>query len=233
MVLCENIFNFVVLNVNKLLLIIKTKITIMKKLFIFLLVALFATQPIYAQDVASEARKEAKKQAKNAKRDGFELQGHGDMESVIARHLEKIISGKAEEIIGSRYGAKYRESAIGLAIEQAIREHIGLANSVIKGRIVTTIIDSDSYHATKFMADYERVLSGKLSGELRPSFILVRSDKQSKNWSAEAFYALDYEQAHRMHLDAIRYAAEQQGLWQMYGSIMTEWVTDLIRIMKK
>lgn len=222
MVLCENIFNFVVLNVNKLLLIIKTKITIMKKLFIFLLVALFATQSIYAQDVASEARKEAKKGTKSVRRDGFKLLESGDLEGSMARHLEKVLSGKALQLAGTAEDKNSINIAVSVARNNAINAHVELASSVVKGRIVSEIIDLGNEQTEKFLAQYERILSGVLKSELSLSYTLYK--EQNNKCSVRAYYLLDYERAQKIHLDAIRHAAEQQGLWQMYGSRMSIWI---------
>ena len=81
----------------------------MKKLFLVLAAALVAIAPLSAQvdkDVARTAKKDAAKSAKAALKEGYTMLESGDLETRIAKHLEKVYAKTAFEITNTAEGKR-------------------------------------------------------------------------------------------------------------------------------
>ena len=202
----------------------------MKKLLFMVVAALVAVTPLYAQSNKElrQISKDAKVAAKEAEKEGYKMLEPGNLESEIAKHLTKTeISGaEAFGIVGTANGKKSVNMAKSQARNNVLNEHAESARSLVQGRVTSDMQDISGEQAENFVAAYERLVCAELSGEVRVSYTLVRHNKKENNYDVKLVCYVDYEAAHKAHLNALNRAAEQQQLAQKYGSNISNWIQE-------
>ena len=200
----------------------------MKKFLILGIVALFAITPIYAQTNKQSrmAKKEAKKAVKDAEKEGYKMLEVGDLEMRIANHLEKVYAGTAFQIVNTAEGKRSVNMAKSIARNNVLNEHAENARSIVKGRVTSDMHDVGNVQAENFVAAYERLVLAELNGEVRVSYTLVRHNKKQNTYDVKLVCLVDYDAAHKAHLNAIKRAAEQQEVAQKYGTKISEWINE-------
>ena len=200
----------------------------MKKVLLILVAALVAVAPLSAQsakDVRS-AKKEAKASAKEAYKDGYKMLEAGDLETRIAKHLEKVYAGTAFQIVNTAEGKRSLNMAKTIARNNVLNEHAEQARSMVKGRVTSDMQDVNEVQRENFVAAYERLICAELNGEVRVSYTLVRHNKKENTYDVKLVCLVDYDAAHQVHLNAIKRAAEEQKLAQQYGTKISEWINE-------
>ena len=201
----------------------------MKKLFLVLAAALVAIAPLSAQvdkDVARAAKKDAAKAAKAALKDGYTMLESGDLETRITKHLEKVYANTAFEITNTAEGKRSVNMAKTIARNNIFNEHAESARSMVKGRVTSDMQDVNNVQAENFVAAYERLVCTELNGEVRVSYTLVRHNKKDNTYDVKLVCLVDYDAAHKVHVNAIKRAAEQQQLAQQYGTKISSWIDE-------
>lgn len=200
----------------------------MKRLFLLLGAALIAVAPLSAQSskIARQAKKEAKKAVKDAEKEGYKMLEVGDLETRIAKHLEKIHAGTAFEIVNTAEGKRSVNMAKSIARNNILNEHAESARSIVKGRVANDLHDVNERQAENFVAAYERLVCAELNGEVRVSYTLVRHNKKQNTYDVKLVCLVDYDSAHKIHLNAIKRAAEEQKMAQQYGTKISEWIDE-------
>lgn len=200
----------------------------MKKVLLILVAALVAVAPLSAQsakDVRS-AKKEAKASAKEVYKDGYKMLEAGDLETRIAKHLEKVYAGTAFQIVNTAEGKRSLNMAKTIARNNVLNEHAEQARSMVKGRVTSDMQDVNEVQRENFVAAYERLICAELNGEVRVSYTLVRHNKKENTYDVKLVCLVDYDAAHQVHLNAIKRAAEEQKLAQQYGTKISEWINE-------
>ena len=200
----------------------------MKKLLVLGIVALFAITPLYAQTNKQTrlAKKEAKKAVKEAEKEGYKMLEVGDLEMRIAQHLEKVYAGEAFQIVNTAEGKRSINLAKTIARNNILNEHAESARAIVKGRVASDMHDVGNVQQENFVAAYERLVLAELNGEVRVSYTLVRHNKKQNTYDVKLVCLVDYEAAHKSHLNAIKRAAEQQELAQKYGTKISNWINE-------
>lgn len=201
----------------------------MKKLFLVLAAVVVAIAPLTAQvdkDVARTAKKDAAKSAKAALKDGYTMLESGDLESRIAKHLEMVYSKTAFEITNTAEGKRSVNMAKTIARNNVLNEHAESARSMVKARVTSDMQDVNNVQSENFVAAYERLVCSELNGEVRVSYTLVRHNKKDNTYDVKLVCLVDYDAAHKVHVNAIKRAAEQQQLAQQYGTKISSWIDE-------
>ena len=200
----------------------------MKKLLFMVVAALVAVTPLYAQSNKElrQISKDAKVAAKEAEKEGYKMLEPGNLESEIAKHLTKRASGEVFEIVNEVNGKKSVNMAKSQARNNVLNEHAESARSLVQGRVTSDMQDISGEEAENFLAAYERLVCAELSGEVRVSYTLVRHNKKENTYDVKLVCYVDYEAAHKAHLNALNRAAEQQQLAQKYGSNISNWIQE-------
>lgn len=201
----------------------------MKKLFLVLAAVVVAIAPLSAQvdkDVARTAKKDAAKSAKAALKDGYTMLESGDLESRIAKHLEMVYSKTAFEITNTAEGKRSVNMAKTIARNNVLNEHAESARSMVKARVTSDMQDVNNVQSENFVAAYERLVCSELNGEVRVSYTLVRHNKKDNTYDVKLVCLVDYDAAHKVHVNAIKRAAEQQQLAQQYGTKISSWIDE-------
>lgn len=200
----------------------------MKKLLFMVVAALVAVTPLYAQSNKElrQISKDAKVAAKEAEKEGYKMLEPGNLESEIAKHLTRLAGGEVFQIVSTANGKKSVNMAKSQARNNALNEHAESARSLVQGRVTSDMQDISGEQAENFVAAYERLVCAELSGEVRVSYTLVRHNKKENNYDVKLVCYIDYEAAHKAHLNALNRAAEQQQLAQKYGSNISNWIQE-------
>ena len=200
----------------------------MKKLLLLLSIVLIAVAPVSAQTNKQirQAKKEAKKAVKEAKKDGYKMLEVGDLETTIAKHIAKVNAGTAFQIVNTAEGKRSVNMAKTIARNNVLNEHAEAARSLVKGRVTSDMHDITDVQAENFVAAYERLVCAELNGEVRVSYTLVRHNKKKNTYDVKLVCLVDYDAAHKAHLNAITRAAEQQEVAQKYGTKISEWINE-------
>ena len=188
-----------------------------------------AIAPLSAQvdkDVARTAKKDAAKSAKAALKDGYTMLESGDLESRIAKHLEMVYSKTAFEITNTAEGKRSVNMAKTIARNNVLNEHAESARSMVKARVTSDMQDVNNVQSENFVAAYERLVCSELNGEVRVSYTLVRHNKKDNTYDVKLVCLVDYDAAHKVHVNAIKRAAEQQQLAQQYGTKISSWIDE-------
>ncbi|MBO5732629.1 MAG: hypothetical protein J6R38_03300 [Alistipes sp.] len=200
----------------------------MKKLLFMVVAALVAVTPLYAQSNKElrQISKDAKVAAKEAEKEGYKMLEPGNLESEIAKHITRRASGEVFEIVNIVTGKKSVNMAKSQARNNVLNEHAESARSLVQGRVTSDMQDISGEQAENFLAAYERLVCAELSGEVRVSYTLVRHNKKENTYDVKLVCYVDYEAAHKAHLNALNRAAEQQQLAQKYGSNISNWIQE-------
>lgn len=200
----------------------------MKKFLFLLGVALIAVAPLSAQTNKEVrlAKKEAKKAVKEAYKEGYKMLEVGDLEMRIANHLEKVYAGTAFQLVNTAEGKRSVNMAKTIARNNVLNEHAESARSIVKGRVTSDMHDVSNVQNENFVAAYERLVCAELNGEVRVSYTLVRHNKKQNTYDVKLVCLVDYDAAHKAHLNAMKRAAEQQEMAQKYGSKISEWINE-------
>ncbi|MBR6655103.1 MAG: hypothetical protein IKL20_00665 [Alistipes sp.] len=200
----------------------------MKKILLLLGVAMLAIAPVSAQSKKDVrlAKKEAKKAVKAAEKEGYKMLEVGDLETRIAKHLEKVYAGTAFQIVNTAEGKRSVNMAKSIARNNIINEHAESARAIVKGRVTSDMHDVNSVQAENFVAAYERLVCAELNGEVRVSYTLVRHNKKQNTYDVKLVCLIDYDAAHQRHLNAIKRAAEEQKMAQEYGTRISKWIDE-------
>ena len=200
----------------------------MKKILFILSVLMIAIAPVGAQTSKQSrmAKKEAKTAAKEAYKDGYKMLEPGDLEMRIANHLEQVYAGNAFQIVGSVNDKISVNQAKSQARNNILNEHAESARSIVKGRVTSDMHDIGGIQAENFVAAYERLVCAELNGEVRVSYTLVRHNKKENTYDVKLVCLIDYEAAHKAHLNAIKRAAKEQEIAQQYGTQISEWINE-------
>ena len=200
----------------------------MKKILFLLGAVLIAVAPMSAQTHKEVrlAKKEAKKAVKDAEKEGYKMLEVGDLEMRIANHLEKVYAGTAFQLVNTAEGKRSVNMAKTIARNNVLNEHAESARSIVKGRVTSDMHDVSNVQNENFVAAYERLVCAELNGEVRVSYTLVRHNKKQNTYDVKLVCLVDYDAAHKAHLNAIKRAAEQQEMAQKYGSKISEWINE-------
>ena len=200
----------------------------MKKLLFMVVAALVAVTPLYAQSNKElrQISKDAKVAAKEAEKEGYKMLEPGNLESEIAKHITRTNGGEAFQIVNIVTGKKSVNMAKSQARNNVLNEHAESARSLVQGRVTSDMQDISGEQAENFVAAYERLVCAELSGEVRVSYTLVRHNKKENTYDVKLVCYVDYEAAHKAHLNALNRAAEQQQLAQKYGSNISNWIQE-------
>lgn len=200
----------------------------MKKILFLLGAVLIAVAPMSAQTNKEVrlAKKEAKKAVKDAEKEGYKMLEVGDLEMRIANHLEKVYAGTAFQLVNTAEGKRSVNMAKTIARNNVLNEHAESARSIVKGRVTSDMHDVSNVQNENFVAAYERLVCAELNGEVRVSYTLVRHNKKQNTYDVKLVCLVDYDAAHKAHLNAIKRAAEQQEMAQKYGSKISEWINE-------
>ena len=133
---------------------------------------------------------------------------------------------KPYKFLNTAEGKRSVNMAKTIARNNVLNEHAESARSIVKGRVTSDMHDVSNVQNENFVAAYERLVCAELNGEVRVSYTLVRHNKKQNTYDVKLVCLVDYDAAHKAHLNAMKRAAEQQEMAQKYGSKISEWINE-------
>lgn len=165
------------------------------------------------QRFEKDAQKQAKNMAKQLKKEGWKLNGSGDMQLMLERHMLKLaeFGGKGTEFVGNANDIKNLNSASRMARMAASTAYAEQSQMALKERIDGSDVILDSDQRQTLIAGYEARVAKELNGEITRSVELYKQNKNG-TFDVRAFYVVDEEAARATKLRALRAEAEYMKL---------------------
>ncbi|MCM1348743.1 MAG: hypothetical protein NC338_04960 [Firmicutes bacterium] len=165
------------------------------------------------QRFEKEAQKQAKNMAKELKKEGWKLNGSGDLQLMIEKHLLKLadFGGNGTEYVGNANDIKNLNSASRMARMAASTAYAEQSQMALKERIDGSDVILDADQRQTLIAGYEARVAKELNGEITKSIELYKKNKNG-TYDVRAFYVVDEEAARATKLRALRAEAEYMKL---------------------
>lgn len=207
----------------------------MKKIIAILLAAVLAVPAVSALPVdkktEKQLRKECKQKTKQLKKAGWEILGSSrTLEGALNNHYDQLIQqgDDAVEIYGTSTRVKSKNVGIQMATTNACTNYAQMQGSKLRGRITSEIAanaDDTNMEFDKFYAAYERTVEKEIRGEMRPSYQLVRSNKDG-SYEVEIYYIISESAASRARIRAMEDALAESQAAQKYAEQISKFVND-------
>lgn len=200
----------------------------MKKIFVMAMLCAFTmtSSTVYAQSTTKQLkseRKAAEARAKELSKQGWMSLESNSLAMVIAEHNAKKrnnpnlydIPGTAEQVKTTNLGkAKARNSAI--------TEYAEYCGGMLRARITSDLRDVDGAQADNLVSGYERILSKKLGGEIRPSYYIYK--EANGKYDVRGFFFVDEARLEKIQKEAIKEATDESKLAFDYGQGISDFI---------
>lgn len=213
----------------------------MKKLRLLslLVLSLLVAAPMVNAQTQSRAmrkalKKEYKTKMKEYKKEGWKVYGTAhSLDVALLNHYEKLAEEGAVEISGTASAFVSKNVGQQAAMNAACNNYARMAESQIRGRMVSDIFsDADKVpeEFDKFYAAYESKVEKEIKGELLPTYSVIRSkgvdDKGQEIFEMQSFFVLNETAAARARLRAIKNAIDESEAAQKYADQISGFVND-------
>ncbi|NLR91921.1 hypothetical protein [Flammeovirga agarivorans] len=185
-----------------------------------MLLMVFAAQTSIAQSKAQ--KKEIKAKLKYFKKEKAEVIGSSrSLEVLLEKHYAKLDAEGYEETIGVSENCPTTNLCIQHATNNAQVQYATLANSFLKGKMVSESgLDAARQEGAmdKFYAAYEKQISSNLSGILKQSFAVKTKDR------FEIYFLIDEDGAARARRQALERAVEESRANQEWANSASNFI---------
>jgi hypothetical protein len=171
-----------------------------------------------------------KQKTKELKKQKWQISGTSlTLDAAIMKHLRTLHSNdNSKELITTVSMCQSVNVCRATALNNALTEYAQGAGSYVRGRIVSDMFNNSSAEVPeefdKFYAAYERLVSAEVKGELEFSLALEKSNGAGKSY--QAWYIIDEDKASTARLRAMRRAAEETRLAQVYAKQVSQFVQE-------
>ncbi len=200
----------------------------MKKIALFLAAILLAgsgmasaQQNTLSAKQMKEITKDAKKQAKELARQGWQISGPVSMERAIEDALVRIANG-AEPITGEVTGRRDIVVARTAARNAAINQYVETSQSMVKAHIETELGAVNEEDINNLVAGYERVAVKEIDGEFKHVYSLTRN--VGGRYDVQSLFVVDPDAAAAARRRALKSAAEEADLINKYGDKIKDFI---------
>lgn len=192
----------------------------MKRLMIIMALAgLMISTAAYAQDKAmSKAlQKELKAKKKQFTKEGWTLFGTSrSMDVSLLKHFEALDKGGEGvfEVIGYSTG-KSKSVLVAAAENNARNRYAGQSAAQIKGKVKSNMVGNSSdvsEEMDKFESIYLTNVEKELSGQLKQSFSIIKTNEQTGVSELQTYFIVDEAAAGRARVAAAEAAAREAGI---------------------
>ena len=213
----------------------------MKKLQILLMfvLSIAVTAPTVNVNAQSRAKrkavkKEYKSKMKEYKKEGWQVFGTShSLDVALLNHYEKLAEEGAMEISGVASAFVSKNVGQQSAMNAACNNYARMAESQIRGRIVSDIFnnaDKVPEEFDKFYAAYESKVEKEIKGELVPTYSIIRSKGKDANgqeiFEMQSFFVVNENAASKARLRAIKNAIDESEAAQKYADQISSFVSD-------
>lgn len=215
----------------------------MKKLnllLVFFLSLVVCVPNVNAQSRAMKRalKKEYKAKMKEYKKDGWKVYGTSrSLDVALLKHYEKINEEGAFEVMGVASSFISKNIGQQAALNSACSYYASLAESQIRGRMISDIFKTSEKvpeEFDKFYAAYESKVEKEIRGELQPSYSVIRSmgkDTAGQEiFEMRSFFVINQDAALQARLRAIKNALTESEAAQQYADKVSEFVQEAFKV---
>ncbi|MCH5224007.1 MAG: hypothetical protein J1E82_08185 [Muribaculaceae bacterium] len=203
----------------------------MKKL-IFAILSIAILLPTASMDAKSKlekAREKAlKERTKELKKGGWEPVGTKTLELCLEEHFAKLndLGEDGHEVVGISNKSKSKNVGVQTALNNAVITYAQEAGSTLKGRVISDINSNGVDPAGEFenfYAAYERLVEKEIKGELRPSFTILKTNKDG-TVEVRTFFIVEEGQARLARQRALENAMKESELAAKHADQLSDFV---------
>lgn len=161
------------------------------------------------QRFEKDAQKQAKNMTKQLKKEGWKLNGSGDLQMMLEKHMLKLsdFGGNGTEFVGNANDIRNLNSASRMARMAAATAYAEQSQMALKERIDGSDVILDADQRQTLIAGYEARVAKELNGEITKSIELYKKNKNG-TYDVRAFYVVDEQAARATKLRALRAEAD-------------------------
>lgn len=213
----------------------------MKKIACIAIAAMIAAAPVYTDAVSNKttytekemkrfeknAEKQAKSTAKRFKKEGWVLNGTGDVEMKVMNHMLRTsdFGGDGYEVIGNGQKAAILSRSTATAMMDAALKYSRNCGMALKEKIVGEGNLMTDEERDTFIDAYEARVAQEIKGELRPTLELYRKAKDG-SFETMVLYVVDYEGANQAQQRALKAELERNRLTHEVAKQISEFVNE-------
>jgi hypothetical protein len=171
-----------------------------------------------------------KEKTKTLKKQKWQISGTSlTLDAAIMKHLRTLhANDNNKELITTVSMCQSVNVCRATALNNALIEYAQGAGSYVRGRIVSDMFNNSSAEVPegfdKFYAAYERLVSAEVKGELEFSLALEKVNGAGRSY--QAWYIIDEDKAATARLRAMRRAAEETRMAQVYANQVSQFVQE-------
>lgn len=206
------------------------------RLLLFIVLSLaVATPTVNAQSRAKRKamKKEYKTKMKEFKKEGWQVFGTShSLDVALLNHYEKLAEEGAMEISGVASAFVSKNVGQQAAMNAACNNYARMAESQIRGRMVSDIFNNATTvpeEFDKFYAAYESKVEKEIKGELIPTYSVIRSKGKDANgqevFEMQSFFVVNENAAAKARLRAIQNAINESEAAQKYADQISGFVS--------
>lgn len=200
----------------------------MKKLILLLFAAMTFIPAVSAQQADSRRQRQLQKECqvmiKGLQKAGWEVLGSSlSLENAVQNHFNKLIeSDDFMEVYGTASHAHSIDAGVRTATNNAATTYAQQQAADLKGRITNegNAIGADM---DKFFMTYEELLSQGITGELKPSYQLMRKNTD-ETYEIEAYFIVNDKTASAVRVRAMESALPESASARSNAARITEYV---------
>lgn len=201
----------------------------MKKTLVMAMLAAFAmmNSTVYAQSVAKQLKspkKALEARVKELSKDNWKSLNSDGLAMAVSEHNNKRRNNpNLYEIVGTAEQVESTNIGKAQARNNAINEYAELCGGMLRARITSDVRNVNKAQADNLVSGYERILSKKLEGEVRPSYYVYK-DLADGKYNVRGFFLIDEARIEKIQKEAIKEASEEANLAHDYGEGISDFV---------
>ena len=201
----------------------------MKKVFVMVMLSVFTLSigTVDGQSISKQLKSDQKAiqaRVKELSAEGWmSLQSDG-LATIISDHKAKIRNNpNLYEISGTATQVKTTNLGKAQSRNNAINEYAEYCGGMLRARIASDLHNIDEAQADNMVSGYERILSQKLNGEVRPSYYIYKEVGNGK-YDVRGFFLIDEARLEKKQKEAIQEAAEEAKVAFDYGEGISNFI---------
>lgn len=179
------------------------------------------------KEFRKQAEKMAKNKAKEFKKQGWNINGSGDLAMMLNKHYLKTenFGGKGIELQGNSNGIKNLSTAIMSARLAATREYAAQVGTALKEKIEGSNTIVGNIDSQNLIAGFEARVAQELKGEINPSIVMYKKNKDG-SYEVMSFFVVDPDATKALKIRTLKAEAEYMQLSTEIANTISKFVNE-------